>query len=126
MEGQAKPRFGECNITLLPIPGSTVAVRVWPGSVSRSEYNVDFFDSNTGTPVDIPAGYVLVLLHPERTYLPPQCLMTLDEIFGQRWPIAKKSGASYVLRDGLTFALFHADSAGKDTVVVQYTIPSRG
>ena len=105
VEAQAKPHVGQCDIALLPIPDSDVVVRVWPGSASCSEYNVDFFDRTTEAVIDIPTGYALFLLQPECTYLPPQRLMTLDETFGQRWPISRGRGGSYVLRDGQTFAL---------------------
>lgn len=122
---QKKPHDGEKDVTFLPISGTNVAIRVWPGSVSRSEYNVDFLDTETGTPVDIPSGYILVLLHPKGTYLPPQRLVTLDDTLRQKWPIPEKSGATYVVRDDQTFALVHDDAEVEDAVVIKYTTPSR-
>ncbi|KAI1785785.1 hypothetical protein LXA43DRAFT_1099867 [Ganoderma leucocontextum] len=101
-----KPKPEEDNVTILPIPGTSQVIRLWPGSRTRLEYNLDFLDTKTGAAITIPDGYILVHLPPKGAYLPQRRLLSLTETFRQcGWPVLDRTGGTYVLRDGLTFAL---------------------
>ena len=121
---QRKPQPEENVITILPIPGTAIAIRVWTGSLTRSEFNLDFCDMESKTAIDIPDGYLLVHLQPPHTYLPHRPLVTLEDTFADFGGGPKRAGGTYVLRDGLTFALVRVQPDGKQILVMKHTIAS--
>ncbi|KAI0671144.1 hypothetical protein C8Q78DRAFT_1190750 [Trametes maxima] len=57
-----KPNPGDPRVFVQAIPDSQYSIRLFPGSLSNSEYCLDFVDSRTGEPVNSPFKFDLICL----------------------------------------------------------------
>ncbi|KAI0351343.1 hypothetical protein OH77DRAFT_948101 [Trametes cingulata] len=124
-----KPKPGDPDVTYIQIPGAEgkpapgLSLRFWPGSLSAAEYCMDFVESATKKPVNVPAQYSLSVLsdpwagpwdHPGRTLvsierahrIPPDQILEGEE--------------KYILRDGLFCQLCYEGKA-----VMRFRVPRR-
>ncbi|TBU35026.1 hypothetical protein BD311DRAFT_745451 [Dichomitus squalens] len=103
----AKPKPGTPNVFCRPIPGSPYSIRLFPGSIVRREYCLDFVHTQTGQPLNTPAGFELWIA-PE-TFTPwlgvtgTMRLRSLEAMFGKS--IVRAGEEKFVLRDGQTSIL---------------------
>lgn len=98
---------------MLPIPGSDYTMRLWPGSSLRSEHCLDFIETKTGKPINVPEKYSIWLLPtPEAPWLQgtgPVELVTLERSFGLQPTEIGEGEERYILRDGMTCMLSSSD-----------------
>ncbi|OSD06836.1 hypothetical protein PYCCODRAFT_772448 [Trametes coccinea BRFM310] len=119
-----KPRSGDPDVIYIPIPGSNeLALRLWPGSPSAAEYCLDFFDGNTKTPINVPAGYKLWMIpDPARPWLQPICmaLTSIERAYGIKSKDILPGEEKYILRDGMLCQLCRGNQK-----VLRFYVPLR-
>ncbi|KAI0759386.1 hypothetical protein BD413DRAFT_607578 [Trametes elegans] len=118
-----KPRPGDPGVFIRPIPRSKYSIRLFPGSITASEYCLDFISTTTGDPVNSPFQHQLIAgpgpMVPLGT-APKVKLRPLDCAFGIREEHIPPGEEKFLLRDGQTCILRrpgHRD--------VRFTVPMR-
>ncbi|KAI0715191.1 hypothetical protein C8Q76DRAFT_619302, partial [Earliella scabrosa] len=106
-----KPVPGDPGILIHPIPGTQYALRLWPGSLTRREYCVDFvYAHDTFTPVNTPPEFELYsqlpATLPSWLQIVPQRAVSLERTIRGDGEI-KAGTEKYVFADGLRCILVY-------------------
>jgi len=118
-----KPRPGERNVFVRPIPDCDYSIRLWPGVSDQHEFCLDFVHTKTGKATNSPFEYELWSMpDPITPWLskPPTKLISLENCFGVGTPDIRPGEEKFVLKEGLTCLLVRS---GKQDV--HFTVPSR-
>ncbi|KAI6106085.1 hypothetical protein EDD16DRAFT_206823 [Pisolithus croceorrhizus] len=58
-----KPKQGDTNFSVIPIPGTRLAIRIWDGGADAFRlYMMDFFDLDERTAINCPPGYSIYMV----------------------------------------------------------------
>ncbi|CDO75338.1 hypothetical protein BN946_scf184966.g6 [Trametes cinnabarina] len=125
MEQTGKKPCGEDPLVFVrPIPDSQYSLRLFPGSISRAEYCLDFVDSKTGEPVNSPFEHELWSVPnidtPWLTMPMVVKLRSAERGHGIKQDDILPGEEKYFLRDGQTCVLTRP---GKRSV--RFTVPVR-
>ncbi|KAI0691931.1 hypothetical protein C8T65DRAFT_533557, partial [Cerioporus squamosus] len=123
-----KPLAGDENVTIIPIPGSTYSLRMWPGAVSTREFCLDYVHAkDTNTPVNRQPGYQLF------THVPGgatpwlgvggQLLESLETNFGIRAEDILPGEEKCVVLEGITCMLEYPEQGTSG--LVRFEVPVR-
>ncbi|CDO75337.1 hypothetical protein BN946_scf184966.g5 [Trametes cinnabarina] len=121
---QRKPRAHDPLVFVRPIPDSKYSIRLFPGSLSRAEYCMDFIDTKTGEPVNSPFEHELWSVPnsdtPWLTMPMVGKLRSAERGHGIKQDDILPGEEKYFLRDGQTCILTRP---GKRSV--RFTVPIR-
>ncbi|KAI9062950.1 hypothetical protein FKP32DRAFT_1721670 [Trametes sanguinea] len=119
-----KPVADDPLVFTRPVPDSNYSIRLFPGSLSLSEYCMDFVDTTTGEPVNSPFEHELWSVpNPDTPWLTiPMVgkLRSAERGHGIRQEDILPGEEKYFLRDGQTCVLMRP---GKRPV--RFTVPVR-
>ncbi|KAI0715518.1 hypothetical protein C8T65DRAFT_738607 [Cerioporus squamosus] len=124
-----KPLPGDPDVQIIPLPESPYALRMWPASLSRREYCLDFvYADNTNKPSNVPQGYNLSI-HVPMASLPwlgigPQALESVERNCGVRPEDMREGAEKFILRDGLECVMEYAEE-GSEARSVRFKVPIR-
>lgn len=94
---------------MLPIHGTEYAMRLWPGSFARSEHCLDFIETRTKKPINVPEGYTIWFMpDPSAPWLQgtgPVELVSIERSFGMLPADIPVGEEKYILKDGMTCML---------------------
>lgn len=103
---QLKPRPGDPNVAIVALPDSAHSVRLWPGSLASAEYCLDFVETQTGKPINVPDDYTLWFVPPPNSPwlqgVGPVQLISLERSWGVPPMEILEGEEKFVLRDGMT------------------------
>ncbi|CDO70601.1 hypothetical protein BN946_scf184656.g16 [Trametes cinnabarina] len=118
-----QPGINDPDVLYFPIPGSNLALRLWPGSLSAAEYCLSFVEANTQKPINVPEEYELwAIPDPKRPWLQPVCmaLTSLEKAFGIKSEDILPGEEKFVLRDGM-----HCQLCRGDKKIMRFVVPER-
>jgi len=118
-----KPRPGEGNVFVRPIPHCDYSIRLWPGVSDQHEFCLDFVHTKTGKATNSPFKYELWSMpDPITPWLsrPGMKLISLENCLGVRTPDIRPGEEKFVLKEGLTCLL---GRPGKRPL--RFTVPIR-
>ncbi|OSD06833.1 hypothetical protein PYCCODRAFT_1474250 [Trametes coccinea BRFM310] len=119
-----KPVADDPRVLTRPIPDSKYSIRLFPGSLSSAEYCMDFVDSATGQPVNLPFEHELWSVpNPDTPWLTMPMvgkLRSAERSHGIQQEDIRPGEEKYFLRDGQTCVLMRP---GKRPV--RFTVPVR-
>ncbi|KAI0689581.1 hypothetical protein C8T65DRAFT_746118 [Cerioporus squamosus] len=124
-----KPLPGDPDVIIIPIPGSPYSLRIWPGSLTRREYCLDYvYSDDTNRSLNRPKGYDLAAHVPMGSLpwlaLGAQELHSLEYNFGIIPEHIGDGQEKYVLRDGLVCVLTYTEK-GHEGEEVRFEVPVR-
>lgn len=105
---QRKPKLDAPNVFLRPIPNSQYSVRLFPGSLARQEFCMDFVLTSTGQAINSPFTFELWILPNASTpWLGglPMRIHSLERMRGCREADISPGAEKFLLRDGQTCLL---------------------
>ncbi|KAI0671145.1 hypothetical protein C8Q78DRAFT_1169830 [Trametes maxima] len=118
-----KPNPGDPHVFVQAIPDSQYSIRLFPGSLSNSEYCLDFVDSRTGEPVNSPFKFDLVCLPDPNAPIglgPMVGMRPLECAFGMAADKIRPGEEKFLFRDGQHCVLRRPGLRD-----VRFTIPKR-
>ncbi|KAI0642957.1 hypothetical protein C8Q79DRAFT_198853 [Trametes meyenii] len=95
--------LGGPDVFIEAIPDSEYSIRLFPGSLSNSEYCLDFIDSRTGEPVNSPFKFDLICVPDPNAPIgsdPMFRMRPLECAFGIEADKIKPGNEKFVFRDG--------------------------
>ncbi|KAH9854443.1 hypothetical protein C2E23DRAFT_726651 [Lenzites betulinus] len=99
-----KPSPDDPDARYLRIPETTWSLRFWPGSLADAEYCIDFVETATKKPLNVPDGYELwVIPDPTAPWLTPVTMqvLSIERIHGIDPEDIQEGEEKFILRDGL-------------------------
>ncbi|KAH9924052.1 uncharacterized protein B0H18DRAFT_1013246 [Fomitopsis serialis] len=120
-----KPRPGERNVFVRPIPNCAYSIRLFPGVSDHHEFCLDFVHTKTGKATNSPFECELWSMpDPITPWLskPPMKLMSLENCFGVRTPDIRPGEEKFLLKEGVMYLLVRP---GKRAVHFTVPIPSK-
>ncbi|KAI0364684.1 hypothetical protein BV20DRAFT_1005385 [Pilatotrama ljubarskyi] len=124
-----KPKPGDPDVTYLAIPSTEgnpspgLSLRFWPGSLSAGEYCMDFVESETKKPVNVPDKYELSVLSDPWAGpwdQPHRKLKSIERASGIPPDQILDGEEKCILRDGLLCQLWYEAKA-----VIRFQVPRR-
>ncbi|RPD60450.1 hypothetical protein L226DRAFT_428799, partial [Lentinus tigrinus ALCF2SS1-7] len=124
-----KPSPGDPDVVIIAIPGSSYSLRMWPGSLTRREYCLDFvYANNTDKSLKHPQGYSFDVYAPMSTRpwlgIGAQTLHSIEHNFGIPHQDVGEENEKIILRDGLLCVLTYTAEGGHRREV-RFEVPVR-
>lgn len=102
------------------IPNSKYVIRLWPASPSLQVHCLDFMDTETSQPVNLPSSFELwTVLTNNSTTIEYQRLYSMENTHGQYDEAIAAGEEKFVVRDGMQYALFRSG-----TEAFRFKVPS--
>lgn len=127
---QAKPLPGDPDVEIIPLPGSPYSLRLWPASLSRREFCLDFvYTRDNNRSLNVPEGCRLSINVP-MARLPwlgigVQDVGSVEHNCSSFTGVLPEGSEKYVLRDGLQCMMVYPTGEGMPYGRVYFEVPVR-